>query len=196
MRIVLASKNPGKIVEMRELLDGLNVELVSAADVGYTDEIAETGSTFAENARVKARAVWEVTGEWTLADDSGICIDALKGQPGIHTARWAALEGSSLGLAEYTLERMKDVPDGKRQARFESHLVLVSPQGEEHQFRGVVNGTIPRFERGVALPKLPYDTVFVPEGETRTFGELPREIKNSMSHRGRAFAELKKFLNP
>lgn len=196
MRIVLASKNPGKIVEMRELLDGLNVELVSAADVGYTDEISETGSTFAENARVKARAVWEATGEWALADDSGICIDALGGEPGIRTARWAADEGSSLGLAQYTLERMKDIPDGKRQARFESHLVLVSPQGEEHRFRGVVNGTVPRFERGVALPKLPYDTVFVPEGETRTFGEIPREIKNSMSHRGRAFQQLKKFLNP
>lgn len=196
MRIVLASKNPGKLVEMRELLDGLNVELVSAADVGYTDEIPETGSTFAENAREKARAVARATGEWTLADDSGICINALGGEPGIRTARWAALEGSSLGLAQYTLERMKDVPDDKRQARFESHLVLVSPQGEEHRFSGVVNGAVSRFERGVALPKLPYDTVFVPEGETRTFGEIPREIKNSMSHRGRAFQQLKKFLNP
>lgn len=191
MKLIFATHNPGKFQEMRELLAELEVAVLSADDAGVTEDPEEDGRTFEENALKKARFVAGQTKEWAVADDSGICIDALNGAPGVETARWA---GDREKLVSHTLEKMKNIPEGKRQATFYSVVALVSPDGDEHVFKGEVHGRLATTPRGTALPKLPYDVIFIPDGYEQTFAEMPAELKNSISHRGRAFAELKKFL--
>lgn len=195
MKIVLATKNPGKLIEMKELLEGLPLDLVSAQEAGYdVGMVLEDGATFEENALKKARAVSVATGQWALSDDSGLCIDALNGEPGLHTARWAKDNGSDLELAEYALERMKGVPPEKRRANFNGTLALVSPTGEEFVFTADYPLTIAMEKKGVTLPSLPYDAIIIPAGETRTVTEMTPEEKNEKSHRGKAFKKLRIFL--
>lgn len=194
MRLVFATHNTGKLAEMRELLNGIDIEVLSAEEACVHEEPVEDGETFEENALKKARFVAEKTGEWAVADDSGICIQALGGKPGVNSRRWAGEDVSDTKLAQFTLEKMRHVSEGERDAWFESAVVLVSPDGKHWTFGGVIQGTLSMELRGKALPNLPYDLIFIPEGHARTFAEMPAEEKNSMSHRGQAFLELKKFL--
>ncbi|MBU4332325.1 RdgB/HAM1 family non-canonical purine NTP pyrophosphatase [Patescibacteria group bacterium] len=194
MKLIFATHNPGKVKEMRALLQGFDVEVLSAEQAGITEDVVEDGKTFEENALKKARFVAEMSGKWALADDSGLCIKALDGAPGIHSARWAGEAVLPEDLAAYTLKKMKAIPKEKRQAHFESTLVLMASDGRHWIFTGLVNGVISDKARGTALPKLPYDLIFIPEGRNKTFAEMSEEEKNSMSHRGRAFLKLKKFL--
>ncbi|MEK7614924.1 MAG: RdgB/HAM1 family non-canonical purine NTP pyrophosphatase [Patescibacteria group bacterium] len=194
MKLIFATHNPGKIEEMQEILINLPIEILTADQAGVTEDVIEDGKTFEENALKKARFVCERTGEWTMADDSGICIDALHGAPGVLTARWAGEDATDNQLVSYTLDQLKDVPTGNRQATFCSVVVLLSPKGEVWIFEGTVRGTIPPVPSGTARPKLPYDVIFIPDGQSKTFGDMTEEQKNAMSHRGIAFSKLKAFL--
>ncbi|MBI4257060.1 RdgB/HAM1 family non-canonical purine NTP pyrophosphatase [Candidatus Uhrbacteria bacterium] len=193
-RLIFATHNPGKIGEMRQLVADLGMDVLSADEAGVHEDVEEDGTTFAENALKKARFVASTTGEWAVADDSGITIDALGGRPGVYTARWAGEGASDEELVRHTLEQLKDVDEGKRGASFHSVVALVSPEGEEWTFEGIVEGTVVMSTRGTPRPKLPYDVLFCPIGHNHTFAQMPDEEKNALSHRGKAFEKLKKFL--
>lgn len=194
-KIIFATHNKGKIAEVRSIFEDVNdLTIVSAEEAGVMEDVVEDGNTFASNAFKKARFVGCKTNEWTMADDSGICVDALGGAPGVYSARWAGEGAPGHKWIELLLSRLKDVPERERTARFETMAVLFNPNGGEvFFFRGEVRGSIALKPRGVPHPKLPYDSVFIPDGYTKTFSEM-LEKKNELSHRGRAFTKLKEFI--
>ncbi len=194
MQLVFATHNPGKVTEMRAILAGLPMEIISADEAGAPEDVIEDGVTFAENALKKARFVSQRTGKWAVADDSGLSIDALDGAPGVFSARWAGEGATGEQLVTYTLNELQGVPEHRRTAWFETAAALVSPDGQEWTFSGRLDGMIPLSPRGTPRERLPYDVIFIPEGHTRTFAEMTDEEKNSLSHRGDAFRQLKEFL--
>lgn len=183
-RLVIASHNPGKIVEIGDLLSPYNVEAVGAGELGLP-EPEETGITFEENAELKARLAAEASGLPALADDSGLVVSALGGAPGIYSARWAG-PGKDFVVA---MERVhREIGDGDRSAHFVAVLVLAWPDGHVEHFRGEVYGRLtwpPRGERGFG-----YDPIFIADGCFETFGELDPAHKHRISHRARAFEKL------
>lgn len=192
MKVIFATKNKGKLQEIRRLLEGSEIDILSADEAGITEDVIEDGKTLYENALKKARAVFSTSHEWTAAEDTGLFIDALSGEPGVYTARWP---GESGDHAAYTLERMKGVPEGERTAYFTTVVALISSNGEDHFFEGVVEGSILTSPRGIPHDSLPYDSVFVPtEGDGRTFAEMSDEEKSRYSHRARAIQKMKEFL--
>ena len=194
MRIIFATHNQGKVKEMQAILAGLNMKIVSAEEAGIFEDVIEDGETFEENAFKKANFIMKKSGEWAVADDSGLCIKALDGAPGIFTTRWAGENASGDELVNFTLEKMKNVPAENRNAYFESAIVLVSLEGKRWTFSGAIEGKITETPKGIAHPKLPYDVIFIPEGYRKTFAEMKNEEKNSISHRGLAFSKLKEFI--
>lgn len=185
-RLVLASGNPGKVAELRRILAGLDVELLDAGDVGLPD-VEETGETFAENALLKARAGVAACGLACVADDSGLVVDALAGEPGVRSARYAGAHGDDEANLRLVLDRMAGVAD--RSARFVCVAALAAPDGREWTAEGRIEGTLaeaPRGEGGFG-----YDPIFLPLGETRTTAELPAENKDAISHRGKAFRAIR-----
>ncbi|MEK7518973.1 MAG: RdgB/HAM1 family non-canonical purine NTP pyrophosphatase [Patescibacteria group bacterium] len=194
MQLIFATHNPGKVVEMKQILHGLPFEVMSADDAGVHEDVVEDGVTFEENALKKARFVSQRTGQWAVADDSGISIDALDGAPGVFSARWAGDDATGEQLVAYTLKELDGIPEHRRSAWFESSAALVSPDGQEWVFTGKVEGMIPMAPRGTPRERLPYDVIFIPEGHTKTFAEMTDDEKNSLSHRGEAFRQLKDFL--
>jgi len=194
MKIIFASHNVGKIKEMRAMLADIGVTVLGAEEAGVHEEAVEDGATFEANALKKAYFVAERTGQWAVADDSGICIAALGGRPGVYSKRWAGEGAHDSRIVEYTLEQAKNIPEGERDAWFESAVALTAPDGRHWVFSGQVRGRLAVAPRGSSLPGLPYDVIFIPEGHEVTFGEMRFEEKNALSHRGRAFAQLKEFL--
>ncbi len=194
MKLVFATHNHGKIREMASILADLAIDVVSADEAGVTKDVEEDGSTLEENALKKAKYVAHETHEWVIADDTGLFIDALGGAPGIHSNRWAGEQVKGNKLAEYTLQQMLKIPADKRSGNFTSVVVVVAPGGKHWTFQGKLKGTIAPSPRGTPRPLLPYDTIFIPEGERRTFAEMSESEKNAISHRGRAFEGIKKFL--
>lgn len=193
-KIVFATHNQGKVQEIQQILKGLDVSVVSADEAGVREDVVEDGKTFEENALKKAEFVGKTADEWAMGDDSGICVQALDGAPGIYSARWAG-EGAPGGKwIELLLSKLEGVPEDKRGAWFETVVVLRSPTGKHWTFSGRVNGKIAEVPRGLSHPRLPYDSVFIPEGEKRTFAEMTKEEKNAISHRGQAFRKLKDFI--
>lgn len=197
-KLILASHNRGKLKEFAELLALFGYEIQSVADLGLP-EPEETGTTFEQNAYTKAYAAAKATGLPALSDDSGICVDALDGQPGVYTADWAAKPDGSrdFGMAmqkvEDLLQEKGATAPEQRRAHFVAVLCLCFPDGEAEYFRGEVHGTLvwpPRGELGFG-----YDPVFLPDGYDRTFGEMSSEEKHgwkpgdehALSHRARAF---------
>lgn len=188
-RLVVATHNPGKLREIAALLQPFDVETISAGALGLP-EPEETGSTFTENAELKARGAAVASGFPALADDSGICIDALGGAPGIYSARWAGENkdfASAMARVKSELDAL-GVPAEKQPAHFISVLTLAWPDGHFETFEGRVDGHLTFPPRG--LKGFGYDPIFVPEGHDQTFGELEPEYKHGMSHRARAFAQL------
>ncbi len=189
--LVIASHNPGKLREIAELLEPFATTVTSAADLGLA-EPEETGATFAENAALKARAATEGAGRPALADDSGLAVHALGGEPGIHSARWAGPDkdfGAAMARVEAELgaARARGGADDRR-AAFVCALCLAVPEGSERSFEGRIEGRLvwpPRGGRGFG-----YDPIFVPEGFEITFGEMEPAEKHKISHRARAFAKL------
>lgn len=192
MEIVLATKNEGKLREFHNLLAGFKIIVKSLADFPEISDIKEDGNTFLENARKKARTVLESTGKWALADDSGLEVEALGGRPGVNSARYAGKQGDYKANNEKLLGEMESVPDGKRGARFVCTLVLMSPYGKEWVTTGKCEGEITRELKGTG--GFGFDPVFFVKGEGKTMAELPMEVKNRISHRGRALANLREIL--
>lgn len=188
MKLVLASKNQHKLLEMEHILRDLGLEVVLESQVGVDVDVEETGTTFLENAALKARAVMEASGMAAIADDSGLMVDALDGAPGVYSARYGNLD-SDQARTSYLLENLKDVPTGKRGAQFVSAIVCILPDGREVHAQGTCQGEIlfaPRGENGFG-----YDPVFYSPELKKTFSEATEEEKATVSHRGRA---LRAFL--
>jgi XTP/dITP diphosphohydrolase len=196
-RVVIATHNPGKLREMRELLAPHGVEAVSAGDLGLP-EPDETGSTFEANAIIKAEAAAKAAKLPALSDDSGICVDALDGDPGIHSARWAGPDKDFAGAMRMIEEKLAaqgaNTPD-RRRAAFVSALAIAWPDGHLETFEGRVEGTLVWPPRGSA--GFGYDPMFLPDGHPRTFGEMSADEKHGLpprgqglSHRARAFIQL------
>lgn len=189
-RLLVATHNAGKLAEMRALLAPYGVEVLGAAEAGLA-EPAETETTFVGNARIKARAAVEATGLPALSDDSGICVDALDGAPGVHTADWAETgHGRDFHMA---MQRTWDALEAAnaptpRTAQFRCTLVLMWPDGHDEVFEGVLPGQVVWPPRGVEGHG--YDPIFMPDGHDVTLGEMPPAMKNSLSHRARAVEQM------
>ncbi len=189
MKVLLATRNPGKLVELRRILvdvDGLDV--VGLADVPEFPEAPETGATFAENALAKARDAAAATGLPSVADDSGLTVAALNGMPGVLSARWSGRHGDDLANLELLLDQLGDVPDERRGAAFVCAAALVVPGEAETVVHGEWAGTVDHAPRGTN--GFGYDPIFVPDGETRTSAELSAAEKDASSHRARALRAL------
>ncbi len=191
--LVIATRNRKKVEEIRRILGGLDVELRSLDDFPGCPDVEETGETFAENAALKARAVAAYTGKAALADDSGLVVDALGGEPGVRSARYAgqgATDGQNLRKLLYEL---RGTPEEARTARFVCVVALAGPDGTVRSFEGTVEGRVGREPLGVS--GFGYDPVFYPEGHGRTFAQMSPAEKDGMSHRGRALRKLKEHLS-
>ena len=182
--LVLASGNKGKLAEFQRLLDGLDVQIHSMKDYPEIGEIVEDGSTFAENALIKARAVCKATGKPAMADDSGLAVDALNGAPGIYSARFAGEQRSDADNNAKILRLMETVADADRTARFFCVIAIVLPDGREYTVEGTCEGIILHALRGEG--GFGYDPLFYVESMNKTFAELTMEEKNRISHRGHA----------
>jgi len=193
--LLLATRNPGKLAELRRLLDAarvVGIRVLGLADVPAFPEEPETGATFAENALAKARDAAKATGLASVADDSGLAVDALNGMPGVLSARWAGRHGDDRANLELVLGQLGDVPDGRRGAAFVCAAALVVPGGEEVVVHGEWPGHLARAPRGTN--GFGYDPIFVPAGETRTVAELGDAWKDDHSHRALAARELARAL--
>lgn len=196
MKIVAATNNNHKVKELTALFEGTDARLVTLNEIGFTDEIIEDGENFLENARIKAMAVHKATGLACVADDSGLCVDALGGEPGIYSARYASENGENSDdekNKQKLLLKLKDVPDNERTARFISALCFIDTDGTEVSAIGKCEGIITRDERGEG--GFGYDPLFFFPSFGKTFGELSQEEKNSVSHRANAVKILKEKLS-
>lgn len=196
-RLVIATHNPGKLRELRELLAPYRIDAISAGDMSL-NEPEETGTTFRDNARIKADAAAKASGAAAFADDSGLAVDALDGAPGVYSARWAGPDRNFHRAMETVEQKLRErgatTPD-RRKAHFVSALCVAWPDGHVEEFEGRVSGTLvwpPRGDKGFG-----YDPIFLPDGHARTFGEMPSEEKHGLpprgrglSHRARAFLKL------
>jgi XTP/dITP diphosphohydrolase len=182
--LVLASGNKGKLAEFQRLLEGLDVQIHSMKEYPEIGEIVEDGSTFAENALIKARAVCKATGKPAMADDSGLAVDALNGAPGIYSARFAGEQRSDADNNAKVLQLLEGVEDSKRTARFFCVIAIVLPDGREYTVEGTCEGTILHALQGEG--GFGYDPLFYVESLDKTFAELTMEEKNRISHRGHA----------
>lgn len=188
--LLLATRNPKKLAELRRILEASRVDVALADLSGYPGmpEVVETGATFQENALLKARATVEYTGLPAVAEDSGLCVDALNGMPGVLSARWSGGHGDDEANLKLVLAQLADVPPRRRGAHFEASATLVLPSGAEHTAEGSVYGTIttePRGSNGFG-----YDPIFLPDGYQLTTAEMSEQDKDAISHRGRALRHL------
>lgn len=187
MRIVLASNNKGKIREIEDLLSDLNVEVISQREAGFNEEVEETGTTFEENARIKASAAYQRLGIAVIADDSGLEVDALNGEPGIYSARYTGNhEDSDADRCAFLLKKMDGL--NNRKARFVCAVCCILPDATEINARGVCEGQIILESRGTS--GFGYDPIFQPDGFKETMAELG-DVKQMISHRYHALTELK-----
>lgn len=189
-RYVIATNNAHKLREIRAILGNDSRAFLSMEETHIHTDPEETGATFEENALIKARAACAASGLPAMADDSGICVDALNGAPGIHSARYCP--GTDRERTEFLLKNMEAVPDGQRQGRFVSVIACVYPDGTEFTVRGECEGVILREIRGEG--GFGYDPVFFSPGDGCTFAEMPQARKNEISHRARALAAMKAAL--
>ncbi|TDD09505.1 RdgB/HAM1 family non-canonical purine NTP pyrophosphatase [Nonomuraea deserti] len=186
MRIVLATRNAGKIAELRRILAGFEVVGLEAfPEIG---EVAETGVTFEENALLKAHAVAQGSGLPAVADDSGLCVDVLNGMPGVFSARWSGRHGDDQANLSLLLAQLSDVPADRLTAHFACAAALALPSGESRVVEGVLPGRLVTTPRGVN--GFGYDPILVPDGDDRTTAEMSPDEKDAISHRGRAFRAL------
>jgi XTP/dITP diphosphohydrolase len=193
-KVVIATHNPGKLAELRALLSPFGIDAVSAGELKLP-EPEETGTTFAENARIKACAAAKATGLPAFADDSGLAVEALGGEPGIYSARWAGADKNFMHAMQTIEDRLAALKTNDRRAHFVAALCLAWPDGHLEEFEGRVDGTLvwpPRGAQGFG-----YDPMFLPDGFDRTFGEMSADEKHGLpprgkglSHRARAFVQI------
>ncbi len=189
-QVVLATKNRHKLDELHRILmgAGLDVELLGIDAFPDLPDIPETESSFAGNALLKAREIARITGLPAIADDSGLCVDALNGMPGIFSARWSGRHGDDAANLALLLGQLADVPDRRRTAAFHCAAAIALPDGTERVVEGTIDGVIIREPRGTN--GFGYDPIFVPLGRTVTTAEMASEEKDAISHRGRALEAL------
>ena len=193
-RLLIATNNKGKLAELKLIFAGLPCSIVSPADIGLDLEVAETGATFEENAALKSAAFAEASGLLSLADDSGLEVEALGGEPGVLSARYAGENATDKERVDFLLNKMKNIPEGKRQARFRSVIAVTTPQDLHTEFcsgecRGIITFE-PKGENGFG-----YDPVFFLPQLGKTMAEIPKDIKNGLSHRGMAAGNAIPVLN-
>ena len=195
MKFVLASQNKKKLVEMNDILSAFGIEVVSAADAGIHLDVEETGTTFAENAALKAEAICKASGMPAIADDSGLCVDALNGAPGVYSARYGGEGLDDVGRYQLLLQNMRGMMD--RRCKFVSAVCCVFPNGDKITVEGECPGTLAYAPQGT--DGFGYDPIFFVPGMKKTFAQLTAEEKNAISHRGRAMqqfkTELERYLN-
>ena len=185
MKVVLASKNPHKLVEIDAITRKLGIELILQSELGVDLDVEETGTTFEENSLIKAEAVMKATGMPALADDSGICVDALGGEPGVYSARYGFDESlDDWGRLQLLLKNTENVPDGQRQAKFVCVITMVTPDGQTIQARGEIHGELLR--EPVGENGFGYDPIFYYPPAGMTTAEMSSEAKNQVSHRANA----------
>ena len=188
LTLLAATNNKGKLIEIREILAPYFGRVVSAKEAGIVLDVDENADTFEGNALLKAEAFCRASGMPAVADDSGLCVDALNGEPGVYSARYMGEGHTDAERTEFVLQKLKDVPIEKRTARFVSAAVIVFPDGRKCSAVGTCEGMIafsPAGSNGFG-----YDPVFVPGGETRSFSQMSDKEKNAISHRGRAMRAL------
>lgn len=191
-KVIIASNNLHKIEEIKAILKDFPFEVISLKEAGVTAEVEENGKTFEDNAYIKAKEIMELTGEICLADDSGLEVMALGGEPGVYSARYAGEHGNDKKNNQKLLERLGGFPEGKRDARFVSSIVMLFPDGKDIRAEGYVYGEIGFCERGAN--GFGYDPLFSIPKLNKTMAELTSDEKNAISHRGNALALLKKKL--
>ena len=189
MKIIIATKNSGKVEEFRELFSSFDIQFLSLLDIDYQEEIEETGSSFYENAYIKAKQIYDIYKIPTLADDSGLCVDALGGEPGIYSARYKGLD-SPKKRRRRILEMMEGIQN--RKAHFYCSLVFIDENGKDMEFNGQVDGFIGYEELGDK--GFGYDPIFMIDDNT-SFAMLEMDEKNKISHRGLAIEKFKEYLN-
>ena len=189
--IIFASHNAGKIAEVKEMLAPLGVMVRSADEMNLPD-VAETGTTFAENSLIKSKTIAETTGLPCIADDSGLCVDALNGAPGVYSARYAPNRDFDKGM-DLLLSEMEESGNPSRKAHFSCVVSLAYPNGECHLFEGRVDGQIAR-EKMRGEGGFGYDPLFVPDGYECSFAQMSHEDKNKISHRGRAMQKFREYI--
>ena len=187
-KIILATKNAGKVRELTQMMETHEIEILSLLDINYEAEIEETGTTFEENALIKAREIALKYKTTVIADDSGLSIDALNGAPGVYSARYAGRPCNDDANMDKVLEALKDVPDHERTARFVCVLAIVDETGKETVVHGTCEGKIWHEKRG--LEGFGYDPIFYLPQLDKTMAELSKDEKNALSHRGNAFKKL------
>ena len=192
MKIVIATFNRGKVREIEQVCSALPFEFLSLSSFSNPPRVVEDGKTYRENATKKATAIARFTGLWTLADDSGIEVDALNGKPGVLSARYAGEDATDADNNKKLLDELANVPQQKRTARYRASIVLASPQKVEAEADGVCEGVIGSEPRGAN--GFGYDPLFIVPEYNKTMAELPPEIKNRISHRARALENIKIFL--
>ena len=190
MKIIIATKNKGKVADFEKLTENMNIEVISFLDeeINFPD-VVEDGETFEENSVKKALEIAKYTGMITVSDDSGLCVEALDGAPGIYSARYSGENATDSKNIDKLLEEMKNIPQGERQAKFVSVVSIAKPDGTVQSFRGEVEGEI-IFERK-GTNGFGYNPVFFSYELEKTFGEATMEERVTVSHRARAFRELK-----
>ena len=205
MEFIAATNNPGKMAEMRRILERMGHTVRSQREAGVTLEPEENGTTFAENARIKARAICEAAGTATIADDSGLCVDALDGAPGVYSARYCGRHGDDEANNDKLLDAMQAVPAGQRGAKFVSAVCFILPDGRHLTCMGECPGSI-AFERLCGDYGFGYDPLFIPADcgvgkhdkrpntEGRSYAQLTPDEKDAISHRGNALAKLEEEL--
>jgi len=197
-KILIATTNPGKMKELSQLLNA-DAEWLSLADFPNINEVEEDGKTFAENARKKALGYAKQTGLWTIADDSGLMVDALDGAPGVNSARFSGAKEKNRELLDYKnmaklLDLLKDVPGEKRAARFVCSICLASPEKILIETQGLLEGVIGRVQKG--SNGFGYDPLFVVPASSKTVAQLSNEEKNQISHRANAIRNFNSLLTP
>jgi len=193
MKVIAATHNKGKMVEIFDIVKDFGIELVSWDDAGLGDlEIEENGTTCEENSFIKADIICKLKNMAAIADDTGLFVDALNGEPGIHAARYAGEDGNNEANRKLLLKNLEGVPFEKRTAKFVTVLTLLYPDGTKYVAKGECPGYIAEKEKGER--GFGYDCLFIPKGYDKTFAELPLEFKDSMSHRALALKELAKML--
>lgn len=189
MKIILASKNAGKIREFKEILKPFGFEVLSLKDINFNDEIVEDGNTFEENALIKAKTIYNLMNIPVISDDSGICVKHLNWAPGIYSARYGGLDEEADRI-KLILKQMEGVED--REAYFHCSIVMYLSNNKYLHFMGTVEGTLDYVEKG--NNGFGYDVIFIPNGYNNTFGELSSDIKNEISHRAKAIKALVRYL--
>ena len=188
MRLIIATGNEDKVREIDEILEGTGFEAISMKQAGFNPDIVEDGTTFEENALKKAMAVHELSGEYVMADDSGLCINALDGAPGIYSARFCGEDSTYEEKFRKIFEMLADVPDDKRTAQFVCAIAVVKPDGTSFTVRGECRGVL--HEKPVGENGFGYDPIFYVPEFGMTTAQMDPEVKNSISHRGRALRAM------